>query len=95
MRADGDDATSGNQQERRRRMETRILIADHDEKSLTGLGTLLADLHYATAMAKTLDDAAEAATRFAPDVVIVALSLAPDDDPAALAGLLDRLGRGG
>lgn len=68
-------------------METRILIADHDEKSLAGLGTLLADLHYATAMAKTLDDAAEAATRFAPDVVIVALSLslAPDDEPAALA----------
>lgn len=65
-------------------METRILIADHDEKSLAGLGTLLADLHYATAMAKTLDDAAEAAARFVPDVAIVALSLAPDGEPAAL-----------
>jgi DNA-binding response OmpR family regulator len=66
-------------------MDTRILIADHDEKSLDGLGTLLADLQYATAMAKTLGDAAEAAARFVPDVVIAALSLAPDDDPAALA----------
>jgi DNA-binding response OmpR family regulator len=65
-------------------METRILIADHDEKSLVGLGTLLADLHYATAMAKTLDDAAQAAARFAPDVAIVALSLAPDEDQTAL-----------
>ena len=65
-------------------METRILIADHDEKSLAGLGTLRADLHYATAMAKTLDDAAEAASHFVPDVAIVGLSLAPDDEPAAL-----------
>ncbi|MBN3812432.1 response regulator [Paraburkholderia sp. Ac-20347] len=65
-------------------MEARILIADNDEKSLAGLGTLLADLQYATALARTLDDAVEAASRFAPDVAIVALSLAEGDDFAAL-----------
>ncbi|CAG9235446.1 Response regulatory domain-containing protein [Paraburkholderia tropica] len=65
-------------------METRILIADNDEKSLAGLGTLLADLQYATALARTLDDAVESAARFAPDVAIVALSLAANDDFAAL-----------
>ncbi|CAM2148604.1 hypothetical protein [Paraburkholderia tropica] len=65
-------------------MEARILIADNDEKSLAGLGTLLADLQYATALARTLDDAAEAASRFAPDVAIVALSLADGDDFAVL-----------
>ncbi|WP_322049269.1 response regulator [Paraburkholderia sp. J67] len=65
-------------------METRILIADHDEKSLSGLGTLLADLGYATAVASTLDDAAEAAARFVPDVLVIALGLAPDGDFVAL-----------
>ncbi|WP_293036362.1 response regulator [Paraburkholderia sp.] len=64
-------------------METRILIADTDEKSLTGLGTLLTDLGYAIAVARTLDDAVEAAARFAPDVAIIALSLQAED-PATI-----------
>jgi CheY-like chemotaxis protein len=62
-------------------MDTRILIADNDEQSLTGLGTLLTDLGYATYAARTLDDAVLAAGRYAPDVAIVALSLL-EDDPA-------------
>ncbi|WP_321818452.1 MULTISPECIES: response regulator [unclassified Paraburkholderia] len=66
-------------------MDTRILIADDDEKSLAGLSNLLADLQYATAIATTFADATEAATRFVPDVLLVALSLAPNDDFAALA----------
>jgi DNA-binding response OmpR family regulator len=66
-------------------MEMRILIADDDEKSLAGLSNLLADLQYATAIAATLDDAAEAATLFVPDVLIVGLSLATDGDFDALA----------
>jgi CheY-like chemotaxis protein len=64
-------------------VDTRILIADNDEKSLTGLGTLLTDLDYPIAVARTLDDAVLAAARFVPDVVIVALSLL-DDDPAVI-----------
>ncbi|POR45520.1 response regulator receiver domain-containing protein [Paraburkholderia eburnea] len=66
-------------------MDMRILIADDDEKSLAGLSTLLADLQYATAIAATLDDAAETATRFVPDVLVVGLSLAPDGDFGELA----------
>lgn len=64
-------------------MATRILIADNDEQSLTGLGTLLTDLGYAVTLARTLDEAIAAATREAPAVAIVALSLA-QDDPGAL-----------
>lgn len=64
-------------------MVTRILIADNDEQSLTGLGTLLTDLGYAVTLARTLDEAIAAATREAPAVAIVALSLA-QDDPGAL-----------
>jgi DNA-binding response OmpR family regulator len=65
-------------------MEMRILIADDDEKSRAGLGILLSDLQYATAIAATLDDATQAATRFVPDVLVVGLSLAPDGDFGAL-----------
>ncbi|WP_322055358.1 response regulator [Paraburkholderia bannensis] len=61
-------------------MDRRILIADDDAKSLAGLSTLLSDLQYATAIAATLDDAVQAASRFVPDVLVVGLSLAPDDD---------------
>jgi DNA-binding response OmpR family regulator len=64
-------------------METRILIADNDEKSLDGLSTLLTDLGYDVAVARTLDEALERAARGTPDVAIVALSLAPDE-PATL-----------
>ncbi|WP_027792934.1 response regulator [Paraburkholderia acidipaludis] len=64
-------------------MDKRILIADNDEQSLTGLGTLLADLGYATYIARTLDDTLLAAARFTPDVAIVALSLL-EDEPAIL-----------
>ena len=60
-------------------METRILIADNDEKSLDGLSTLLTDLGYGVAVARTLDEAIERAARGAPDVAIVALSLAQDE----------------
>jgi CheY-like chemotaxis protein len=64
-------------------METRILIADNDEKSLSGLSTLLTDLGYGVTVARTLDEALELAARGAPDVAIMALSLAPDE-PATL-----------
>jgi DNA-binding response OmpR family regulator len=64
-------------------MDTRILIADNDERSLTGLGTLLTDLGYAIAVARTLDDAVLAAARFAPDVAIVAFSLL-EEEPATI-----------
>jgi CheY-like chemotaxis protein len=64
-------------------METRILIADNDEKSLDGLSNLLTDLAYDVAVARTLDEALERAALGAPDVAIVALSIAPED-PAAL-----------
>jgi DNA-binding response OmpR family regulator len=64
-------------------MDTRILIADNDEQSLTGLATLLTDLGYAAYVARTLDDAVLAAGRFSPDVAIVALSLL-EDEPATL-----------
>jgi len=64
-------------------VDTRILIADDDEKSLTGLSALLADLGYAIAVARTLDDAVLAAERFVPDVAIVALSLL-NDEPATI-----------
>ncbi|WP_322104821.1 response regulator [Paraburkholderia sp. J41] len=60
-------------------MAAHILIADNDEKSLTGLGTLLTDLGYAVTLARTLDEALAAAARQAPAVAIVALSLAGDD----------------
>src|ERR1700758_1737685 len=59
-----------------RRMETRILIADNDEKSLDGLSTLLTDLGYGVSVARTLGEALDLAARGAPDVAIVALSLA-------------------
>ncbi|QGZ62602.1 response regulator [Paraburkholderia acidisoli] len=65
-------------------MATRILIADNDETSLTGLDTLLTDLGYEVTLARTLDEAVAAAAREAPAVAIVALSLAADD-PEALA----------
>lgn len=65
-------------------MDTRILIADNDEKSLDGLSTLLTDLGYGVSVARTLDEALELAARSAPAVAIVALSLAPDE-PGAVA----------
>lgn len=65
-------------------MGARILIADNDEQSLSGLGTLLTDLGHAIAVARTLDDAVLAAARFAPDAAIVALSLL-EGEPAAIA----------
>lgn len=65
-------------------MATRILIADNDETSLTGLHTLLTDLGYDVALARTLDETVAAAARETPAVAILALSLA-DDDPEALA----------
>jgi CheY-like chemotaxis protein len=73
-------------------MDTRILIADNDEQSLTGLGTLLTDLDYAIAVARTLDDAVLAAARFAPDVAIVALSLQEDEPAAIVRRLRDACG---
>jgi DNA-binding response OmpR family regulator len=73
-------------------METRILIADNDEQSLAGLGTLLTDLDYAIAVARTLDDAVPAAARFAPDVAIVALSLLPDEPATIVRRLHDACG---
>ncbi|TDG07986.1 response regulator [Paraburkholderia guartelaensis] len=66
-----------------RRMETRILIADTDEKSLDGLSNLLTDLGYGVSVARTLDEALDLAARGAPDVAIVALSLA-QDEPGAI-----------
>lgn len=73
-------------------MDTRILIADNDEKSLTGLGTLLTDLDYAIAVARTLDDAVLAAARFVPDVAIIGLSLQEDDPATIVHRLLDACG---
>jgi DNA-binding response OmpR family regulator len=73
-------------------VDTRILIADNDEKSLTGLGTLLTDLDYAIAVARTLDDAVLAAARFVPDVAIVALSLLEDDPETIVRRLRDACG---
>ncbi|SDD21092.1 response regulator [Paraburkholderia lycopersici] len=64
-------------------MDTRILIADNDEKSLNGLGTLLTDLGYAVSMARTLDEAFGLAARGKPAVAIIALSLA-QDEPGAI-----------
>ncbi|MEM5330139.1 response regulator [Paraburkholderia sp. JHI2823] len=64
-------------------METRILIADNDEKSLNGLSTLLTDLGYGVSAAKTLDDAIQLAARRAPAVAVMALSLA-QDEPATI-----------
>jgi len=64
-------------------METHILIADNDEKSLDGLSTLLTDLGYGVSVARTLDEALELAARGTPAVAIVALSLA-GDEPATV-----------
>lgn len=60
-------------------MDTHILIADNDEKSLDGLSTLLTDLGYGVSVARTLDEALTVAARDAPAVAIVALSLAQDE----------------
>ncbi|MEM5452380.1 response regulator [Paraburkholderia guartelaensis] len=68
-------------------METRILIADNDEKSLDGLSTLLTDLGYGVSVARTLDEALDLAARGAPDVAIVALSLAQDEPGAIVRAL--------
>ncbi|WP_321960211.1 response regulator [Paraburkholderia sp. J7] len=65
-------------------METRILIADNDEKSLDGLSTLLTDLGYGVSAARTLDEALDLAARGAPNVAIVALSLV-QDEPGTIA----------
>jgi CheY-like chemotaxis protein len=73
-------------------VDTRILIADNDEKSLTGLGTLLTDLEYPIAVARTLDDAVLAAARFVPDVAIVALSLLKDEPATIVRRLRDACG---
>ncbi|TDV03399.1 response regulator [Paraburkholderia caballeronis] len=65
-------------------MDARILIADDDEKSITGLSALLAGLGYATEVARTLDAAVATAAWFQPDAAIVAPALS-GDDPTATA----------